>query len=56
MGRFEEAGRDLDQYLNDLTVFLNDLCDRVAELEQKTGGKKGRGDKTPPPPPPGGEG
>jgi len=54
MGRFEQTGRDLDQYIEDLTVFLNELSDRVAELEKKAGGGKPGRDKTAPPPPPGG--
>jgi hypothetical protein len=55
MGNYEKAGRDLDQWIKDLTVFLQELNDRVVELEEKVkGGDGGRGDKTPPPPPPGG--
>jgi hypothetical protein len=53
MGRFEQTGRDLDQYIEDLTVYLNELSDRVALLEKKVFDKDGR-DKTSPPPPPGG--
>lgn len=55
MGSFESTGRQLDEYLHDLTVFLNDVTDRLAALEEKVGDKKGRGDKTPPPPPGGGD-
>lgn len=51
MGNLEKTGRELDQYFHDLTVFLNDVTDRLAALEEKAGGPKGRGDKTPPPPP-----
>lgn len=57
MGSFESTGRSLDQYLHDLTVFLNDVTDRLAALEAKVGSGEpgGRGDKTPPPPPGGGD-